>query len=87
MNSELTFRVIAVNEAGPGEPSPATRFVRIATASKPSAPRGPLEISSMTESSFTLKWQPPESDGGSPILEYLLERREVGKKAWQKVQD
>ncbi|KAK3921146.1 Titin, partial [Frankliniella fusca] len=85
MNSELTFRVVAVNEAGPGEPSPATRFVRIAIACKPSAPRGPFEISSMAESSFTLKWQPPESDGGSPLLEYLLERREVGKKAWQKV--
>lgn len=39
----------------------------------------------MTETSFTLKWQPPDSDGGSPILEYLLERREAGKKAWQKV--
>lgn len=51
----------------------------------PSAPRGPFGISSMTETSFTLNWQPPESDGGSPILEYLLERREVGKKAWQKV--
>jgi titin len=39
----------------------------------------------MSNTSFTLAWQPPEADGGSPILEYIVERREVNKKAWQKV--
>jgi titin len=41
----------------------------------------------MSDTSFTLAWQPPEADGGSPILEYIVERREVNKKAWQKVCD
>jgi hypothetical protein len=41
----------------------------------------------MSDTSFTLSWQSPETDGGSPILEYVVERREVNKKAWQKVSD
>jgi len=52
---------------------------------KPSPPRGPFDVSGMSNTSFTLAWQPPEADGGSPILEYIVERREVNKKAWQKV--
>lgn len=48
-------------------------------------PQGPLEVSGMTNFSFTIHWHPPESDGGSPILNYIVEKREVGKKTWQKV--
>ena len=47
-------------------------------------PRPPLEALGMTDTSLTLKWTEPESDGGSPITHYLVERRELGKKAWQK---
>lgn len=32
-----------------------------------------------------IKWLEPESDGGCPLISYLVERREVSKKAWQKV--
>lgn len=39
----------------------------------------------MTSTSFTIHWHPPESDGGSPIQNYVIEKREVGKKTWQKV--
>ena len=39
----------------------------------------------MGDTSLTLGWQEPESDGGAAIVEYLVERRNVGKKAWQKV--
>jgi Fibronectin type III domain len=51
----------------------------------PSPPRGPLDISGMTDTSVTIKWHEPESNGGSTIIEYLVERKEVTKKAWQKV--
>ena len=51
----------------------------------PSPPRGPLDISGMTDTSVTIKWHEPESNGGSVIIEYLVERKEVTKKAWQKV--
>lgn len=39
----------------------------------------------MTDTSLILSWTEPESDGGCPLTEYLIERREVSKKAWQKV--
>ena len=39
----------------------------------------------MTETTLVIKWIAPESDGGSPLTEYLVERKEVSKKAWQKV--
>lgn len=52
---------------------------------KPSPPRGPLDVSGMTETSFTVGWQPPENDGGTPLIEYIVERRELSKKAWQRV--
>lgn len=48
-NAELTFRVLAVNEAGPGEPSPATRFIRIAksVAAEPPVVMEPLKDTSV----------------------------------------
>ena len=51
----------------------------------PSAPTPPFEISNVTESSATLRWNRPESDGGSPITGYIIERKEANKKAWQKI--
>lgn len=38
----------------------------------------------VTETSLTIKWQPPEHDGGSPILDYNVEWRETGKKTYTK---
>lgn len=88
-NSEYTFRVRAVNAIGPSDPSPISNSIRISQleepVDKPSAPRGPLELSGMTKTSFTIKWQPPESDGGSVITEYIVEIKETSTKNWQKV--
>lgn len=39
----------------------------------------------MTATSFTLKWLPSESDGGSKILEYIVEIREAEAKEWKKI--
>lgn len=53
---------------------------------KPSPPRGPLEIFGMTQTSFSIKWQPSLSDGGSPIIEYIVEMKDVtSKKSYKKV--
>lgn len=84
-DSEYMFRIIAENPVGTSEPLESDPVTIRSKFDKPSAPRGPLDVSGMTETSFTVAWQPPESDGGAPVLEYVIERREVGKKAWQKV--
>ena len=34
---------------------------------------------------MVLRWNPSAGDGGSPITEYFVERREVGKKSWKQV--
>ncbi|KAJ8952456.1 hypothetical protein NQ314_007532 [Rhamnusium bicolor] len=53
---------------------------------KPSPPRGPLEVSGMSDTSFTIQWQPSESDGGSPIIEYIVDMKEAtSKKGFKKV--
>jgi titin len=49
---------------------------------KPSEPQGPLEVVDHTRDSLTLSWGPSASDGGSPILQYVLERREGWKTTW-----
>lgn len=46
------------------------------TTEKPSAPRGPTDVYGMTDTAFTLSWEPSESDGGSRIIEYIVEIKE-----------
>lgn len=81
--SEYMFRVFCYNEAGMGEAVISPAITVKNQFDKPSSPQGPLEVLGMSETSFTLKWKEPEFTGGLPIY-YIVERREVGKKAWQK---
>lgn len=48
---------------------------------KPSPPIN-LDHSDQTMSSVKLTWEPPLKDGGSPILGYIIERREEGTDNW-----
>jgi len=50
----------------------------------PSAPQW-LEVANITKTNADLKWQAPSSDGGSPITSYVVEKRDVRRKAWQSV--
>lgn len=51
---------------------------------KPSPPLGPPEVE-WKDDVMVLRWKASESDGGSAITEYVVERREVGKKTWKQV--
>lgn len=51
---------------------------------KPSAPRGPASVE-WKDTTMVLTWNASESDGGDPIIGYVVERREVGKKTWKQV--
>ncbi|KAK7082946.1 hypothetical protein SK128_021397 [Halocaridina rubra] len=84
--SEYFFRVFALNAVGVSEALEVSQTILIKSAfDKPGPPIGPFDVSNMTESSLVLHWDEPESDGGSPITHYLLEKRESTKKAWSKV--
>jgi hypothetical protein len=39
----------------------------------------------MTDTSFTLMWQPSEHDGGTKIIEYTVDIKESTKKVWRTV--
>ena len=50
----------------------------------PSAPLGPLEISNVTETTADLAWKPPKTDGGKPLLNYVIESRPTSRSTWIK---
>lgn len=51
----------------------------------PSPPLGPLNVSAMTEASMTISWYPPENNGGTEIIEYVVEIKQLNKKTWKSV--
>lgn len=50
----------------------------------PSPPRW-LNVVSVCKNCADLKWTAPERDGGSPITNYIVEKRDVRRKGWQAV--
>ncbi|XP_049297366.1 titin-like isoform X6 [Anopheles funestus] len=82
-STQYHFRVIAQNPVGCSEPLESATVKIQQTVEPPSPPRGPIETSGMTSSSFTLMWQPSESNGGSKITEYVVEVKEAKKKVWK----
>eukprot|EP00095_Tigriopus_kingsejongensis_P003097 snap_masked-scaffold1025_size69488-processed-gene-0.4 protein:Tk03097 transcript:snap_masked-scaffold1025_size69488-processed-gene-0.4-mRNA-1 annotation:"hypothetical protein D910_05908" len=52
---------------------------------KPSPPRGPASVEWRGNDSMELRWNAPDYDGGSSITDFIVERREVGKKSWKQV--
>ena len=78
--TDYEFRVSAENKAGVGKPSnPAS--VKI---SPPSAPGKP-DVSDVTDKAATVSWTVPESDGGSRILGYVIEKCDVSRDRWVRV--
>lgn len=45
-------------------------------------PRKPTEVTGMTDTALTLAWMAPEKDGGSPIIEYVVEMRQINSETW-----
>ena len=79
---EYEFRVIAENKAGPSEPSaPCKPFTAKDPFDKPGAPLN-LKVGEVTKNSIELNWMPPASDGGSPITNYKIERRNPKTMKW-----
>lgn len=44
-----------------------------------------IVASDITKNSCKVIWEPPDYDGGSPILHYVLQRREAGRRTYVNV--
>ena len=81
--SENEFRVCAENAAGVGPPSETTgRFVAKDPFEVPGRPDAP-EVKDRTENQATLTFKAPDSDGGSPIVGYVVEMKGKLETKWK----
>ena len=53
-------------------------------ADKPGPPED-LKARNITENSFDLTWDEPRDNGGAKITDYIVEKRDAGKRAWSRV--
>ncbi|XGW29138.1 hypothetical protein V3C99_008720 [Haemonchus contortus] len=83
-NGEYKFRVKAVNDVGESEPLTGETVVAKNPFKVPGKPRN-MDVADMDKDHLTLQWEPPEEDGNSPIIEYIVERREKSEKNWNTV--
>lgn len=59
-----------------------TSHLQVKVIGRPDIPEGPLEFDDIQARSVRVSWRAPSDDGGSDILGYIVERREVPKAAW-----
>ncbi len=79
------FRIIAVNDAGPGAPSKPSEPVTAGVMKfKPGPPEG-LHPDRVTKSAVTLSWRPPRDNGGCKIIGYMIEQKRREEKEFRKV--
>uniref|UniRef100_A0A673GNE5 Titin n=1 Tax=Sinocyclocheilus rhinocerous TaxID=307959 RepID=A0A673GNE5_9TELE len=73
------FRVLAENEHGIGLPADITYPLKVSEV--PQCP-GKLSVLDVTKTSVSLSWEKPIHDGGSRILQYLVEMQVKGNDKW-----
>jgi hypothetical protein len=81
------FRVKAKNAAGFSNPSHNSSSLHLKDKFKIPSPPGTPTVVKVGKSYVDLKWDPPTSDGGSRIMGYIIEKREVGGALWVKCND
>lgn len=81
--NEYIFRVMAVNKYGVGEPLESVPVIMRNPFVPPGPPRE-LEITNISRDSMTVCWTRPETDGGSEIVGYIVEKRDRAGVRWTK---
>uniref|UniRef100_A0A8C1WDE3 Titin n=1 Tax=Cyprinus carpio TaxID=7962 RepID=A0A8C1WDE3_CYPCA len=89
--NEYIFRVMAANSYGVGEPIEAPSVIMKDPFSQPGSPQI-IEVTNIAKDSMTICWSAPDTDGGSEILGYIIEKRDRSGIRWtrcnrQKVTD
>ena len=46
-------------------------------------PPSAIRITNLSATSAFITWEPPLDDGGNPILQYILEKRDAGSASWE----
>ena len=46
-----------------------------------------LRVTEVSSNYVVLEWNEPEEDGGSPIIQFLVQKRNIKRKMWQTVAD
>uniref|UniRef100_A0A8C3GV42 Uncharacterized protein n=1 Tax=Corvus moneduloides TaxID=1196302 RepID=A0A8C3GV42_CORMO len=81
--NEYVFRIMAVNKYGVGEPLESVPVMMKNPFVVPGPPKA-LEITNITKDSMTVCWTRPDSDGGSEIVGYIVEKRDRAGIRWIK---
>ncbi|XP_054168359.1 titin-like isoform X2 [Oppia nitens] len=80
------FRVIAENPLGLSPPLETETALKLSlTADNPGIPTGPLETRIVGPSAIVVEWGKPDTDGGAPILSYVVVARDVRRTMWMEV--
>uniref|UniRef100_H2YLF1 Titin n=1 Tax=Ciona savignyi TaxID=51511 RepID=H2YLF1_CIOSA len=75
-----TYLITAENDQGK-----ATASVVVNVLDVPSPCKGPWSFEDGTNEAVTLRWKIPEDDGGSDIINYVVDMKESNKKVWTKL--
>uniref|UniRef100_A0A452HGU6 Titin n=1 Tax=Gopherus agassizii TaxID=38772 RepID=A0A452HGU6_9SAUR len=81
--NEYIFRIMAVNKYGVGEPLESVPVLMKNPFVVPGPPKA-VEITNITKDSMTVCWSRPDSDGGSEIIGYIVEKRDRAGIRWTK---
>uniref|UniRef100_H2YLF7 Uncharacterized protein n=1 Tax=Ciona savignyi TaxID=51511 RepID=H2YLF7_CIOSA len=84
INNSGRYKIVAKNKYGED-----SAYITVTVIGKRTVPLPPvcLTVSNVTAQSAVLTWEEPEEDGGSPIVSFLVEKRDVKRKMWQTVSD
>jgi len=82
--SEWEFRVVAVNDAGPGKPSKSTGVHKVMNPVFAAGPPGTPAVTGTSPTSVSLAWEKPTNDGGGNIEGYIVEVKKPGED-WKEV--
>lgn len=81
--NEYIFRVMAVNKYGLGESLDSEPVIADNPYVVPDPPENP-EVTAITKDSMVVMWQAPKNDGGTPITNYNVERKDRIGLRWVK---